>query len=83
MKTVRKNVTLSLPETLLRRFRGYAASRNQSMGKLVAEPISRMIVDQETERSKAKKRFLDRIHNAPDLGTHGVINWTRDDLYER
>ena len=77
-----KNVTLSLPEPLLRRFRVYAASRNQSMTKLMAEAIQRMI-DHEGEREKTKKRIIDRMRNAPDLGTGGVISWTRDELYER
>jgi len=38
-----RNVTLSLPEHLLRRFRIYAATRNQSMTGLMAESIRRMM----------------------------------------
>jgi len=82
MKTVHKNVTLSLPEPLLRKFRVYAASRNQSMTKLMAEAI-RLLMDQESERASAKRRILARMENAPDLGTSGVIRWTREALYER
>ena len=82
MKTAHKNVTLSLPELLLRKFRVYAASRNQSMTKLMAEAI-RLLMDQESERASAKRRILARMENVPDLGTGGVIRWTREALYER
>ena len=77
-----KNVTLSLPAPLLRRFRVYAASRNQSMTSLMAAAIRRMI-DQDQEVEKAKRRFLDRIRRAPDRGTGGVIHWRREELHER
>jgi len=83
VKTTRhKNVTLSLPEPLLRRFRIYAATRNQSMTRLMAESIRRML-DQDVDADRAAQRFLERIENAPDRGTGGVIRWTRDELHER
>ncbi len=77
-----RNVTLSLPDSLLRRFRIYAASRDQSMTSLMAEAI-RKLMDQDQERDAAKRRFLERIRNAPNLGTKGRITWTRDELHER
>ena len=80
--TPHKNVTLSLPEPLLRQFRVYAASRNQSMTQLMAEAI-RMLMDKESERLEANRRILARMENARDLGTGGVITWTRDELHER
>jgi len=81
VKTAHKNVTLSLPEPLLRRFRIYAASRNQSMTKLMTEAI-RLLMDQESERA-AKRRIIERMRDAPDLGTKGVISWTREELHDR
>jgi hypothetical protein len=77
-----KNVTLSLPEPLLRRFRVYAASRNQSMTKVMAEAISKMM-ELDGESEKADRRFLKRIRNAADRGTGKVIRWTREELHER
>jgi hypothetical protein len=78
----RRNVTLSLPEPLLRRFRVYAAERNQSMTRLMEDAIRNLMVE-DRSRAKAQKRFLERIRNAPDRGTGGVIRWTRDELHER
>jgi len=52
------------------------------MTKLMAEAI-RTMMEQDSERSSAKRRILDRIQNAQDLGTGGVISWTREELHER
>lgn len=76
------NVTLSLPETLLRRFRVFAAEHNQSMSSLMASAIRDMI-DQDAQSERAKRRFLERIRNAPNRGTKGKFGWTRDELHER
>jgi hypothetical protein len=78
----RKNVTLSLPESLLRRFRVYAAARNESMTSLMAEAI-RAMMDQDRQFEKAKARFLERLRKGQNLGTHGVASWTRDEIHER
>ena len=76
------NVTLSLPDSLLRRFRVFAAERNQSMSSLLTLAIREM-TEQESQTQKAKRRFLERIRNAPDRGTKGQIEWTRDELHKR
>jgi hypothetical protein len=76
------NVTLSLAESLLRRFRVFAASRNQSMSSLMTLAI-RDLIKEDAQSQKAKRRFLERIRNAPDRGTKGKIRWTRDELHER
>ena len=81
-KSPHKNVTLSLPEPLLRRFRVFAAERNQSMTSVMAEAIQGMI-DADAQSERSKRRFLERIRNAPDRGTGGRITWTRHELYER
>ena len=77
----KKNVTLSLPEPLLRRFRAYAAERGQSMSDLMAEAI-RGMVDPEIDAARGA-RLVTRIKSAPDRGTGVVIRWTRDDMRER
>jgi hypothetical protein len=77
-----KNVTLSLPESLLHRFRVYAAERNQSMTRLMAQAIQ-ALMDEDKRATSAKRRFLDRIENAPDRKTRGKISWSREELHER
>jgi hypothetical protein len=77
-----RNVTLSLPEPLLRKFRVYADTQNQSMTSLMAVAI-RTLMDQDEQKAKARRRFLERIRKAPDRETGGAIGWTRDELHER
>ncbi|RPI09604.1 MAG: hypothetical protein EHM65_08985 [Acidobacteriales bacterium] len=77
-----RNVTLSLPGPLLRKFKVYAASRDQSMTALMADAI-RTMMDRDEQSAQAKRRFLERIRNAPDRGTRGKIRWTRSELHER
>jgi len=48
----------------------------------------RLLRERESATSQAdyeqtKRRFLERMKNAPDLGTHGVASWTRDEIHER
>ena len=84
LRTVKphRNVTLSLPEPLVRRFKVYAATRNQSMTGLMAEAIQ-SLMDEDEQTAKANRRFLERIRNAPDRGTGGAVHWTREELHER
>jgi hypothetical protein len=77
-----KNVTLSLPEPLLRRFKVYAAEQEQSMTSLMAAAIQKMVAEDRSV-AEAKKRMLDRMRNAPDRGTGTKIRWTREELHER
>lgn len=79
------NVTLSLPEPLMREFRVFAARKNQSMTAIMAEAI-RERMDREGDdasRDRAKRRFLSRMRKGFQLGTNGAIPWTRDELHER
>jgi hypothetical protein len=71
-----------MPEVLIRKFRIYAASHNESMSALMVEAIQRMI-DQDQHNASARRRFSSRIRNAPGRGTQGAITWTRDELHER
>ena len=52
------------------------------MTSLLAEAI-RNILEQDGKATNAKRRFLARMQNAPDRGTRGVIDWSREDLHER
>jgi hypothetical protein len=78
-----KNVTLSLPEPLLRKFRIYAATQNKSMTSLMTEAIQKIVEPHDEEYQKAKERLLARLENPPNLGTNGKITWTRDEIHDR
>ena len=52
------------------------------MTGLMGEAIQ-ALMDQEKRGFGAKRRFLERIQNAPDRGTKGRIRWSREELHER
>jgi len=39
-------------------------------------------MEQSREREEVERRFLERIRNAPNRGTHGVIDWNRDEIHD-
>ncbi|MEP7353387.1 MAG: hypothetical protein ABI824_09185 [Acidobacteriota bacterium] len=80
--TPHRNVTLSLPEPLLRRFRVYAAEQNQSMTHIAAQAITKWM-EQSDERQRAVDRMIARMENPPGRSAGGKITWTRDELYDR
>jgi hypothetical protein len=63
-------------------FRVYAAARNQAITRLMTEAI-RQLMDQDGDAARAKRRFMERVRQAPDRGTAGAIRWTREELHER
>lgn len=77
-----RNLTISLPELLIRQLRVYAAIKNQSMTTVVKEAIEQ-IVAEESDAQKAATRLITRLRNAPGRGIGGKITWTRDELYDR
>jgi hypothetical protein len=52
------------------------------MTSLMTEAI-RSLVEQEADLAAKKARFIERMKDAPDRGTGGVLKWTRDELHER
>lgn len=81
MKANHRNITISLPEDLLRKFRVYAAERDQSMTELLANAITKMIADGPDVEERTR-RMIERMENAPARGS-GEITWKREDLYDR
>ena len=52
------------------------------MTSLMSEAITKFM-EEDNSAERAKRRFLERIRNAPERGTGGVITWTRDEIHER
>jgi hypothetical protein len=77
-----RNLTIHLPEQLIRKLRICAAIRNQSMTTLVKEAIERTLVEDRV-REAAASRLIRRLQNAPDRGIGGSVSWTRDEIHDR
>lgn len=82
IRVEKRNVTLSLPAPLLKKFRVHAAKRGTSMSQLMESAISKMILD-EDDVVERTKRMVERMRNSPVRGVGDNITWTRDEIYDR
>ncbi len=80
MKT--RNVTLSLPDDLLRRAKVLAAQRDTSISRLLTEALT-TIVAREEGYTQAQRQHLALLRRGLNLGTRGRASWTREALHER
>ena len=77
-----RNVTLALPEELLRRLKILAAQQDTSISALLTATLSE-VADQEEGYAEARDAMIQDMQRGYDLGTQGRITWDRDSLHER
>ena len=77
-----QNVTLALPKDILRKAKILAVQRNTSLSGLLAQTLTDLVNHREVYEH-AMQQNLVLLARGLDLGTHGQIPWTRDDLHER
>jgi predicted transcriptional regulator len=77
-----RNVTITIPEDLLRQLKIVAAKQETSISAMVTKAL-RQIADEENGYAEARRGMLDDLRKGYNLGTRGKIGWTRDDLHER
>ena len=75
------NVTVSLPDELVRRAKNTAAGSGLSLSKFVATVLERELNGGLTY-DEAHQQFRRHVADGPFLEV-GKINWTRDDLHDR
>ena len=78
----RQNVTLSLPQSLLRKAEKIAIDQNRSLSELMVELLTEF-VEREDQYASAERKHLAKLAQDTDLGTNGSISWTRADLHKR
>lgn len=77
-----RNITLSLPEEMLREAKVVAARRGTSVSALLAGALAEL-VERESGYAVARERNLAALGGGRDLGIGGEIRWGRDELHER
>ncbi len=77
---VRKNLTLTVDEDVLRAARKVALDRNTSVNQLVRDYLVRLVGEQQRRESAVER--LDELFREAK-GRIGPITWNREDLYER
>ncbi len=82
MKANKRNVTLSVPEDLIRRAKLQAVRENKSLNQFVCEAMEYR-VEQGSGYQGARQRHLRLLEKGSDLGTCGSIPVSREELHER
>jgi plasmid stability protein len=77
-----RNITLSLPDDLIRQLKVFAARQDTSISAMLAQ-LLRQIVDEQDGYAEARRAMLKDLRKGYNLGTNGHIGWTRDELHER
>lgn len=77
-----RNITLSLPEETLQEVKIIAVKRNTSVSALLSGMLEDLVA-RETGYRRAQQAFIALAEEGFDLGTHGEVSWTRDELHER
>ncbi len=77
-----RNITLSLPERMLREAKILATRRGTSVSALLAGALGEL-VERENGYAAARERTVARLNRGVNLGSEGAVGWGRDDLHER
>lgn len=81
MKSKRKNVTLSLPDDLLKKVKHIAVEKDTSLSGFLTKTLYE-IVQKEEGYQVAAMRNLKLLEKGLNLGTKGTTSWKREDLYD-
>lgn len=81
-KEMKRNITLSLPRSLLSRAKLAAVCQEKSLSEFAREALDQKI-EESSRYTKAKKRQFDMLSEGLDLGTEGRISVAREELHER
>lgn len=76
-------MTISLPDDLVKAARHRAVDEGLSLSRYVAKVLEQELGDRERLRREAAERLLQMMDKGYNLGTHGKITWTRDELHDR
>jgi predicted transcriptional regulator len=77
-----RNVTLALPDDLVRKVKVIAAQRDTSISAILAAQLQRLADDEEGYLAAMDDLMTD-LRRGYDLGTQGQIQSDRDSLHER
>lgn len=76
------NVTISLPDDLLREARHLAVDEGMSLSRFVAHSLEERVLHARGYGA-ARDRQLRLLRSGAELGTRGQASWTRESLHER
>lgn len=82
MKQQTRNITLALPQEILKQLKILAAKRGTSVSAMLKEELEALL-QQESDYMQAYREFMEVANRGFELGTYGEARWMRDALHER
>jgi len=79
---MKRNVTLSLPKSLLKKAKVVAVRKDKSLSEFIKEALEEKIRE-DTGYKKAKDRQLRLLKMRLDFGTEGRITISKEELHAR
>lgn len=76
-----QNVTLSIPKKILKKAKYLALEKNTSLSAMLTRFIVQMVEKDEAYK-RASERHRKVLAQGMELGTEGIMNWQRDELYD-
>ena len=77
-----QNITLSVPKEILYKAKRVALEKRTSLSGLLTQALAEIVESAETYDA-ARRRQTAILEHGLDLGTQGVIGWTRENLHAR
>jgi Zn-dependent oligopeptidase len=78
----KQNVTLSLPKSLIKKAKVFAAKKEKSLSQIMKEALEDTM-SKDRDYYNARKRQLKYLAKGFNLGTMGKIGGSREELYDR
>jgi metal-responsive CopG/Arc/MetJ family transcriptional regulator len=78
----RRNVTLSLPTSLLKKAKAIAANREKSLSEFLRESLEEKVREANGYK-KARQRQVRILQQGLNLGTKGHMIATREEVHDR
>lgn len=78
----KQNITLSIRKDVLQKVKIIAVKRNSSVSAMMTNLLEDIVALDEGYQT-ASQKHIRLLQQEIDLGTHGSIDWSRDELHAR
>ena len=78
----KQNITLAIPKDVLQKAKLLAVKRGTSLSSMLSQYLVEIVAGEERYEA-ARRRHSAILDSGRDLGTQGLVSWTREDLHAR
>ena len=78
----KRNITISLPMSLLKKAKMLTVKREESLSQLMREALEEK-VNEDADYKKARRKHSNLLKIGINLGTKGELDFSREEVHER